>query len=369
MYAGSAGIAWLLIHLHALAPSDERVYAVARGALSFAVQSMHSVPRASAPGLFQGLSGIALTLLRAGECLHDDRLTDLGLGVLKRTTAHLHDAICDDLVDGIAGAVPALLTAHAICGDRWPMERAIGAGEQLMRGAVGTAVGRRARRGPFVAGGRRATGFAHGPAGVGWALCELFAATGDSAFRDAALAAFRHENRSFDRERRNWRDLRDDAVRFPLSWCRGAAGIGIARLRAYELVGADWLMADIHAALRTTSADVRRRARMSRPNLCICHGVGGNIDFLLLAAQAFGRVRLARGAHRSWRVALRGRDRTGQWPCGRKEAVGTIARVPGLFAGLAGIGYCALRLAAPDRVPSVLAPTATRSYGSRRHAT
>ena len=42
-------------------------------------------------------------------------------------------------------------------------------------------------------------------------------------------------------------------------------------------------------------------------------------------------------------------DRDG-WQCGGPQAVET----PGLMLGLAGIGYQMLRLAEPDRIPSVL---------------
>jgi lantibiotic modifying enzyme len=38
------------------------------------------------------------------------------------------------------------------------------------------------------------------------------------------------------------------------------------------------------------------------------------------------------------------------WQCGGPQAV----EMPGLMLGLAGIGYQMLRLAEPDRVPSVL---------------
>ncbi|HEY2739710.1 MAG TPA: hypothetical protein VGK45_14975 [Thermoanaerobaculia bacterium] len=40
------------------------------------------------------------------------------------------------------------------------------------------------------------------------------------------------------------------------------------------------------------------------------------------------------------------------WPCGTFGS----AEVPGLMLGLAGIGYFYLRLADPDRIPSVLIP-------------
>ena len=44
--------------------------------------------------------------------------------------------------------------------------------------------------------------------------------------------------------------------------------------------------------------------------------------------------------------------REGGWKCGLPQGHET----PGLMMGLAGIGYGLLRLAWPERVPSVLAP-------------
>jgi lantibiotic modifying enzyme len=76
----------------------------------------------------------------------------------------------------------------------------------------------------------------------------------------------------------------------------------------------------------------------------------GNLDLLFEAGQALN--------HRGWRVqadrlaamVLDSIDRDG-WVCGGPGAV----EMPGLMLGLAGIGYGMLRLAEPDRVPSVLA--------------
>jgi lantibiotic modifying enzyme len=42
---------------------------------------------------------------------------------------------------------------------------------------------------------RNLTGFAHGTAGIGCTLPELFHATSDAKYRDAAAAAFAYERR------------------------------------------------------------------------------------------------------------------------------------------------------------------------------
>jgi lantibiotic modifying enzyme len=84
-------------------------------------------------------------------------------------------------------------------------------------------------------------------------------------------------------------------------------------------------------------------------NHCLCHGDLGNLDILLHAARRLDDSR--------WMEA--GKRRA-------SETVATIAQrgclggtyislgSPGLMVGLAGIGYGLLRLACPERVPSVL---------------
>jgi lantibiotic modifying enzyme len=76
----------------------------------------------------------------------------------------------------------------------------------------------------------------------------------------------------------------------------------------------------------------------------------GNLDLLLEASQALN--------DRKWRVqaerlaaAVLGDIARHGWRCGGPGAV----EMPGLMLGVAGIGYQMLRLAEPDRVPSVLA--------------
>lgn len=64
--------------------------------------------------------------------------------------------------------------------------------------------------------------------------------------------------------------------------------------------------------------------------------------------------------------------RTGDWRCGSLPGIDS----PGLMTGLAGAGYALLRIAAPERVPSLLAldapcpgpiPTRKSSHEPDRH--
>ena len=84
-------------------------------------------------------------------------------------------------------------------------------------------------------------------------------------------------------------------------------------------------------------------------NHSLCHGALGNIELPLAAARRFQRPDWQAEVDSATRRILRhltSRGPTSGSLCG--------VETPGFMNGLAGIGYGLLRLAHPDRVPSVL---------------
>jgi len=64
-------------------------------------------------------------------------------------------------------------------------------------------------------------GYGHGAAGIGCALLELWAETGEPEYREAAVQAFRYERSHFSSEQHNWPDLRSMAAYgVPATQCR-----------------------------------------------------------------------------------------------------------------------------------------------------
>ena len=84
-------------------------------------------------------------------------------------------------------------------------------------------------------------------------------------------------------------------------------------------------------------------------NHSLCHGTLGNLDALLVASRVLGEPRWLEQARRGAAPVLDAVEQRG-WLCGSPAHVET----PGLMTGLSGIGYQLLRLADPDRIPSVL---------------
>lgn len=130
-----------------------------------------------------------------------------------------------------------------------------------------------------------------------------------------------------------------------MAWCHGAPGVGLGRMLSLPFDDNPFRRRELEIALGTT---VRLGPAADHS---ICHGDLGHADILLIASQvlnepahATAAARLAAGAVRSWQA-------TGQWQCGVPGGVET----PGLFLGLAGIGYGLLRVREPRLVPSAVA--------------
>ncbi|HEV3047932.1 MAG TPA: lanthionine synthetase LanC family protein, partial [Solirubrobacteraceae bacterium] len=195
------------------------------------------------------------------------------------------------------------------------------------------------------------TGLSHGASGCALALLELWRATAESAYLQAAERAFAYERSLFDPDAANWPDLRAAAPArsFAALWCHGAGGIALARLHAERLAAGAQAGAEARVALDTTARALAGELAQGG-NFSLCHGLAGNAEILLHGHAELGAER-DRDAELAFRAADEGIERHapgGAWPCGTFEG-----QTPGLFLGLAGIGRFYLRLHEP-RLPSLL---------------
>jgi lantibiotic modifying enzyme len=345
IYSGTSGIALFLWRL-AEATGDRIIRRTALAALSQALSKMPQ-PRMPQPGMPQpgmpqpgcGLYSGGLGILFAASEIRGDWDED---AVVRQ--AALEPSTLD-LIGGSAGCIAVLLHLHRQRGGSRLLETAIGHGDLLLSQAVRTGDGWSWKT---TGSPRNLTGFSHGAAGIGWALLELWSATGESRFRTGALEAFRYERSCFNPERRNWPDFRGATPSYPVLWCHGAAGIGFSRLRAWQLLGDAELLAEARTALSTVS-DPNSSCR----SFSLCHGTAGNADLLIYAAQVLGEEHWLTAAEAAGRQgASRYERRHLPWPCGSPDCNET----PDLMLGLAGIGYFYLRLADPMRTSTVLLP-------------
>lgn len=341
LYSGTAGVALFLAEA-AKVLADARLGKTALGALAHALEHAE---RIDGDGLHAGRPGIAYAAARVAIALNCELALRSARDVLTAWWQHRAAAREWDVIGGCAGAVSALLALSDLVDDPTFLESAATVGDELIGAAE------RSDAGWLWPHPDRATlhglcGFAHGAAGIGHALLELWAATGETRFRDAGEGAFDYERSWFVRRGGTWPDLREierragTDVPAPVSstWCQGAPGIALSRLRAGRLLQSDAVCADADAALALTRTHLADLSSHAPDDFSLCHGAAGAADVLLYGSDASGL------AERIGAVGLERHHRpASSFPCGIPHG-----ETPGLFIGLAGIGLFYLRLCTPS---------------------
>jgi type 2 lantibiotic biosynthesis protein LanM len=362
LYGGVPGVATFLAYLAAVS-GERRWDDLARTAIRTLRAGLGSTrDERRLIGAFEGWGGLAWVFTHLAALWDDGDCDRVALDCLRRGAAALPGDAELDVVSGAAGLLAASLAHHRTTGRDEALGVAVACGEHLLTAArpePGAALSW-VRRGSGI---EPHTGFSHGAAGFGWVLGLLAGVTGEERFRDAARRAFRYEARRFRPDLGNWIDSDDpshgasgaaagriDRVT-SMAWCYGAPGIGLARLGYLRAVpyGGD-ADDEIRAELRQALATTRRRGFGF--NHCLCHGDLGNAELLLQAGEVDEVMRRGRQIAASILGAEAGSE-PGEVPgilCGTPTGV----EAPGLMHGLAGVGWGALRLAEPWRVPSVL---------------
>jgi lantibiotic modifying enzyme len=361
-YGGTSGVANSLAALYEA--TGERVFKkTALSAIRHALGTSDAIEGPARLGLYSGWFGIALAALDIGQRLKDESLRDPSFRLIDDLVGATPDSINDDLLAGNAGAIVGFLALreHSHDPDRLT-ECAIRFGDLLIETAVKADTGwswgelHKPESGAF----GNLTGYSHGAAGIGSALLELYCVTGEPRFREAGDAAFKYERHWFDPETGNWPDLRapelsgapkTDKPSYMNAWCHGAPGIALSRLRAYELLGCEACRDEADTAIKTTINNLNGNSEMSQMNYSLCHGQGGNCEALIYGAEILRKPELFARAEE---VALDGIETYEKyklsWPCGGPSMLETS----GLMLGLAGIAYFYLRMADPQRSPSIL---------------
>jgi type 2 lantibiotic biosynthesis protein LanM len=352
LYDGTLGPALCFAALATVAEDEEPWADDARAALDPLIAAVEAgdVERWVGDGIGagDGLGSLVYGLVVAGRLLGDPMLVERAHDVAALLDREVERDTHLDVIGGAAGAILALRALAASRSDPGLSATAAACGRGLVARAVRLEDGL-AWPGP---GGRLGIGFAHGAAGIAFALARLFAWTGEPAFGRAAAEGIRFvRSRSLGGGQWPVADIAADdatgAVPSMMAWCHGGAGVALALTAAADL-SEEAVPAEVEAALAQAS-----RWLPARPDHACC-GTLGRCDVLV----TIGR-RTSRSAHVAAARALADRvvDRARRVGHFRLSAPGTEYRVfdPGFFRGLSGIGYGLARLADPDRLPSILA--------------
>lgn len=244
-----------------------------------------------------------------------------------------------DVVGGAAGAILGLVKLYSVTGE----ENSI----RLARMCADHLLAHRTVDGWPTIGGRIAAGFAHGQAGIAYALTRLYEFDRREELLSAALSAIKSENTLYSPDRQNWQDIRlgadaPDEDKYPGKWCHGAPGIGLARLGNIKFLPDAY--EDVERAIAATAA----LPQAASDHLCC--GNFGCADVLLTAGHKLKRPDLTKAGSDIIAAAVARAVLSGRYALPQ----GLEKFCPGLWTGVAGIGYELLRLTDPEKYPSVL---------------
>jgi lantibiotic modifying enzyme len=337
LYGGTSGVALFLAEAGAHL-DDGGLRAVARGAIRHALDHVGRVAPEHRDGLYLGMIGVVYAAARVADLVDAPRMPVSARELLDAWRRDARRSPSSDVMSGCAGAVAGLVTLARLVEVPWLVAEAARLGDELLVRAYRTPTGWSWAQ-PGHPSMHHLCGFSHGAAGIGHALAELYAATGEARFGNAAERAFDYERSWLDPLSGTWPDLRGvgraagrkTPVPTADSWCNGTAGIALSRIRAAELLESPAICRD--AEIAVAACERHGAGLMGRipRDFSLCHGAAGTGDVLLRAGAGRDdpRTRLAVdiGTHLS---------------CGLAHATS-----PALFLGLAGIGMFHLRLSDP----------------------
>lgn len=239
-------------------------------------------PKAYAPGLYAGMSGIAWCLLEMGKCTEGEE-------VLHGTFDHKLLNHSSDIFYGIAGWGLACLRFFVATGKQLYLDQARFAGQQLLKTCQESPEGCY-----WPSSEEIPLGFAHGSSGIAVFLLYLYLVT-----QEEELLATGQRGLQFDLQHAvttkdgglSWRKSTHGDSPISSYWESGSAGVGMAVLRYWRLLDSDryW------SILEQIFVDADRKYTVL-PGMFM--GLAGLGDFLMDMYEATGDARFLRSAYK-----------------------------------------------------------------------
>ncbi len=321
---------------------------------------------------YTGRMGMAYAMLKMSEMTLDLEYLEQALRIAKPCAIFLENSKgSEDLINGTSGTLLGLLHLYAASKEAWLLDRIQQYVSHLLKQANHGRTGLYWQRRPYHIKGL--CGFSHGAAGLGFVFLELGHYFQNPALSRVAEQAFLYETQFFNPLQKNWLDLRKiresadygkleqaylnrDQTPFVEGvdtnvWCHGAAGIGLSRLRAYQLLDDKLYLDEAKAAIskvQETLSDPSEHLALST----LCHGLHGLAEIFLEGYTVLGESKYLAMAEA---VALKVIEAPeNKRHIAHHEEVKTDNS---LFNGIAGAGYFYLRVLDPVNTPSILIPS------------
>lgn len=372
IYNGVCGILLFYLELYKKTRDEKYFETIVKG-LKWVEKYCENHPAASV-SLFTGRSSMSYFYLKMYLATGMTEYLEKALTTEKKIVRAIDDMSNHEITDylnGISGRILGLISLHSLSREPWILHTIHCYAEEIFNRAYLENGGLCWDRSTLSIHGL--CGFSHGASGVAKIFLELGNYLDNQSFFLIADKAFAYESFFYSKPANNWIDLRkmvfteEDEKSFQTgymsgdldffttgkdafnAWCHGAAGVGLVRLRAYELTkNRDYLNESELAIAKTIETDITDKLLQS---FTLCHGRGGNADLFLESYRVLGAKKYWEYAQKIALDALEANDQHGYYRSGTISKQDTS-----LFLGDAGIGYFFLRTLDPINVPSILAP-------------
>jgi type 2 lantibiotic biosynthesis protein LanM len=298
-------------------------------------------------GIGNGLGSLVYGCLLLGKFTGQEKWHSLALDLVKRASSETIDVHREpDILSGIAGFLLAAIRTYQMTGDSTASARAEAAYRRLLQSFDDETAWVRPD-------GKTYFGFAHGIAGIVFAITQYSTRfkTSDSAGIITRALAF--DRQYYDSEQGAWpiavqlgRSSGQPAYAHMTNWCNGSTGILLSRCAAWNLLRNGRFREEVLEVLSKTS-------RLEGMDHWCCGDFGiaetliyiaDQMDLPTAKAQALSLI------EQSLSRALKNAFFRFEPSLG-----GNFCFSPSLFRGIAGIGYSLLRLAHPGALPNILA--------------
>lgn len=379
IYNGISGITIFLIELYRQT-KIERYLCAAQDAANWL--SRHCKDNATNfYSFYSGRMGVVYVFTRLFEVTQRQRYLDLALSIAKKSAVFIQQPfVINDLLNGAAGTLLGLIHLHKISQEIWVLDEIRLFIEHLIKNALYSHAG--VYWDYSEQNIRGLCGFSHGASGIGFVLGEAGRYLNNPGLFILLKQATLYETNFYNSKVGNWPDFRcgiwdkksleehkyaiseNDisfftSERYMTAWCHGAPGIGLSRLRAYELLHEKKFLNDAQNAITTVIKslpdDSKTLHNKRLPSYTLCHGLGGNSELLLEGYRILNDKNLLDLAFSVAQKSIYSKKEYGYYLSGFHTNAGS-KESHSLFMGNAGIGYFYLRCLDPLSTPSILMP-------------
>lgn len=355
LYTGNTGPALFLAALYQLEPDPEfkkQAYNSIALMRRWLKKARPSDISETGIGGITGLGSMVYSLIRFSQLMDDaEILEEAKYAATLFNRKDIDDDKQLDLLGGSAGTIVTLMALYKETHDKEIIDLANYCAQHLLKNRVTSKQGIKTWK--CVESSPPLAGFSHGAAGIAYAFLKIYRETGNIAYLDAAKEAISYETEIFDPQAKNWPDYRSDEknnvetedVQYMSAWCNGAPGIGLGRLASLNILDTESIRADIRNSLENTrDCDFQERDHL-------CCGNAGRAEIMLHAGIKLDQPEWKQEALGLTSQIIHRSRKNGELKPGFLFSLYN----PTLFQGAAGMGYHLVRLAEPERFPSILA--------------